>query len=46
MIGQGNTKKGDNNINRVYDIITNSNGVLDFKELENHGDNMESDKLP
>jgi hypothetical protein len=46
MIVQGNTKKGDNNINRVYDIITNSNGVLDFKELENHGDNMESDKLP
>lgn len=47
MIVQGNTKKGDNNINIVYDIITNKDGVLEFKEIEDiDSQNMESEKLP
>lgn len=47
MIIQGNTKKGDYNINRVYDIITNKDGVLEFKEmLDLDSTNMECDKLP
>jgi hypothetical protein len=47
MIIQGNTKRGDNNINRVFDIITNKDGVLEFKEMEDlDSTNMECGKLP
>ena len=54
MIIQGNTKKGDNSINKVFDIVTNevkniqnNVGTLEFVEMKDYsGNNMESDKLP
>ena len=47
MIIQGNTKKGDNSINKVFDIVTNEHGTLEFVEMKDYsGNNMESDKLP
>ena len=47
MIIQGNTKKGDNSIKKVFDIITNEHGTLEFVEMKDYsGNNMESDKLP
>ena len=47
MIIQGNTKRGDNAISRVYDIIMNKDGILDFIEMEDlESKNMECEKLP
>lgn len=47
MIIQGNTKRGDNPIKKVFDIITNQHGTLEFVEMKDYsGNNMESDKLP
>ena len=47
VIIQGNTKKGDNNINHVYDLILNDIGVLEFHEMKDiDSTNMESEKLP